>query len=99
LNRPHSLRSGVLPAHAGMIRNSAQNSQRFPSAPRARGDDPDSLLEAVEKIHVLPAHAGMIHHAARFAILLARAPRARGDDPEEGLLWGSTNWCSPRTRG
>ena len=50
----------VSPAHAGMIPFLPPGGLRPSREPRACGDDPNSITNGKDKVHVSPAHAGMI---------------------------------------
>jgi hypothetical protein len=69
------------------------------SAPRARGDGPQSRANSCIVRPCSPRTRGWSHVTGRSVPHAAPAPRARGDGPAEGTAGGLLNGCSPRTRG
>ena len=89
----------MLPAYAGMIPYSTEDTSISSCAPRIRGDDPGLTSLPGRVLSVLPAYAGMIPAARACRHAEKRAPRIRGDDPGTAGEPGKLKGCSPHTRG
>ena len=70
----------MLPAYAGMIPYSTEDTSISSCAPRIRGDDPGLTSLPGRVLSVLPAYAGMIPDMKSKLQEIECAPRIRGDD-------------------
>jgi len=69
------------------------------SAPRASGDEPETIPGVAHTYRVRPARAGMSPDTDAAARSKVCAPRASGDEPASSTVLVAISGCAPRERG